>query len=111
MLADEAELSHRAYGLAMALRKQFGDTVPLDYALRQQQADQQLLSSPASAAQQQYLREQYLQGALLTAQNQLIAAGQIGMPAPPPSPLDVAIADPEVSIYEVIRLAEETVDA
>lgn len=37
----------------------------------------------------------------------LYAASIMAMPPAPPDPLETAIKDPEVSIYEVIRLAEE----
>lgn len=119
--ADEHELSNRAYDLAMGIRDQFkGGVLPnsfesqLAHQLMQsglsgaQAADLIYLTSPAAAAQRQWEIEQTIQHRGI---GYLTNFGVNPTPPPPPSPLDAAIADPEVSIYEVIRLAEESVSA
>lgn len=113
---DEHELAHRAYDLVEGVRDAF-------------------TQSPAAAAQLQYAVERGIAQALpnsfekqlqiqlqqrgISARTAALMAGQqaaaypgyltTGPPARPAelSPLDKAINDVSVSIYEVIRLAEE----
>lgn len=96
---DEIDLAQRAYDLAGALKASFTSPSPAARAEAQWRAEQPVTLGPTALIQKSFEQQQRVIGHDVRP--------WYPPPPRPPDPLEVAINDVSVSIYEVIRLAEE----